>query len=45
MALRLGKFCGNGPEVWLAMQQAVDLWRARQAIADEVEAIPTQRAA
>jgi len=25
MALRLGKFCGNGPELWLNMQQAFDL--------------------
>ena len=29
-ALRLGKFCGNGPEVWLRMQMAYDLWKARQ---------------
>lgn len=27
MAVRIGKFCGNGPELWLAMQQAVDLDR------------------
>ncbi|MBI4983820.1 MAG: HigA family addiction module antidote protein [Rhodocyclales bacterium] len=26
MALRLGKLLGNGPGVWLRMQQAVDLW-------------------
>ena len=25
MALRLGKLCGNGPALWLAMQQAYDL--------------------
>jgi antitoxin HigA-1 len=30
MALRLGKFCGNGPEIWLNMQQVVDLWDAMQ---------------
>jgi addiction module HigA family antidote len=34
MALRLGKFCGNGPEVWLNMQMKRDLWNAKQAIAD-----------
>ena len=45
MALRIGKFCGNGPEIWLAMQQAVDLWDARQEIGREIEGIPTQRAA
>ena len=26
MALRIGKFAGNGPELWLRMQQAYDLW-------------------
>ena len=30
MALRLGKFCGNGPELWLRMQMAYDLFKARQ---------------
>jgi addiction module HigA family antidote len=45
MALRIGKFCGNGPDIWLALQQAVDLWDARQAIAKELAAIPTQKAA
>jgi addiction module HigA family antidote len=31
MAIRLGKFCGNGPELWLRMQQAYDLWHAERA--------------
>ena len=26
MAMRLGKALGNGPEIWLRMQQALDLW-------------------
>ncbi len=26
MAVRLGMFLGNGPTLWLKMQQAVDLW-------------------
>ena len=26
MAIRLGKLLGNGPEIWLRMQQAVDVW-------------------
>src|SRR5579871_6668309 len=30
MALRLGKLCGNGPQIWLAMQQAHDLWHAER---------------
>ena len=41
MALRLGKFCGNGPEMWLRMQQAFDLWSAEKRIRKEIEKIPT----
>lgn len=26
--MRLGKFCGNGPGLWLRLQQEVDLWDA-----------------
>ncbi len=44
MALRLGKFCGNGPGLWLRMQQAHDLWQAEQAMAETIAAIPTLRA-
>lgn len=29
MAVRMRKFCGNGPGIWLRMQQAVDLWDAQ----------------
>ncbi len=28
MALRLGKVVGNGPLIWLRMQEALDLWKA-----------------
>ena len=28
MAMRLGRYFGNGPNLWLNMQQAVDLWDA-----------------
>ena len=28
MAMRLGRFFGNGPNLWLNMQKAVDLWDA-----------------
>ena len=31
MALRLGRLLGNGPDIWLRMQQAVDLWELEQA--------------
>jgi addiction module HigA family antidote len=45
MAVRLGKLCGNGPELWLRMQQARDLWRAERDLAKQLAAIPTLRAA
>ena len=45
MAVRLGKFCGNGPGLWLRMQQAYDLWHAEQRLADEITKIPTAPAA
>ena len=45
MAVRLGKFCGNGPGLWLRMQQAYDLWHAEQRLADELTKIPTAPAA
>jgi addiction module HigA family antidote len=41
MALRLGRWCGNGPGLWLRMQQAHDLWRAEQAMAAELAGIPS----
>ena len=43
MALRLGKLCGNGEGLWIRMQEAHDLWHARQRIGEEVDAIPTLR--
>jgi addiction module HigA family antidote len=41
MALRLGKMLGTSPIVWLNMQTEHDLWRARRALADKVDLIPT----
>ena len=37
MALRLGKWVGNGAEIWLRMQGQYDLWQARQGGEPEVE--------
>ena len=45
MALRLGKFCGNGPDVWLAMQTNYDLALAKIELAEEIKRIPTAKAA
>jgi len=39
MALRLGTWLGNGPELWLGLQADHDLWRARQAMRDELARI------
>lgn len=40
MAVRLGRFCGNGPDLWLRMQQAYDLWEAEDRLREELEKIP-----
>jgi len=40
MALRIGKFLGNGPELWLRMQQCHDLWRANRNLQDVLASIP-----
>ena len=45
MAVRLGKFCGNGPGLWLRLQAAYDLWHAEKRLRGEVRRIPTRRAA
>lgn len=39
MALRIGKLAGNGPALWLRMQQDYDLWHAERALAAELRAI------
>ena len=45
MALRLAKLCGGGPEIWLRMQMAHDLWQAERDLAPELARIPTLHAA
>lgn len=44
MAVRLGKFCGNGPGIWLRLQQSHDLWHAEQRLTDELKKIPAHSA-
>lgn len=39
MALRLGRLLGNGPGVWLRLQQAVDLWELEQTRAGDYATI------
>jgi antitoxin HigA-1 len=40
MAVRLGKFCGNGPGLWLRMQLNYDLWHAQNLLSQEIQMIP-----
>lgn len=44
MALRLGRFCGNGAGFWLRMQTAHDLWHAERKLRDEIHKIPAHAA-
>ncbi len=39
-ALRLGRYFGTGPQIWLNLQQAYELDLARQEVGPEIEAIP-----
>jgi addiction module HigA family antidote len=41
MALRLGKLCGNGPDLWLNLQKRYDLQRAERELGEKIKAIPT----
>jgi len=42
MALRLGRYCGNGAEPWLRMQISYDLWHAEKRLKGELARIPTR---
>jgi antitoxin HigA-1 len=41
MALRLGKLCGNGPDLWLNLQRKFDLHRAEKRLHGKLKKIPT----
>jgi addiction module HigA family antidote len=41
MALKLGKLCGNGPDLWLALQARYDLDKLGKTKRAELNAIPT----
>lgn len=41
MAVRLGKWLGTGPEVWINMQAQYDLSRAEHALRTQVKRIHT----
>jgi addiction module HigA family antidote len=44
MALRLGKLCGNGPDLWLNLQRSFDLEQEGKRLAKEISRIPTLKA-
>ncbi|MDZ7749921.1 MAG: HigA family addiction module antitoxin [Halofilum sp. (in: g-proteobacteria)] len=43
MALRLGRYCGNGAAIWLRLQDACDLWEAEQKIGEDLARIPEHK--
>jgi len=45
MAIRLGKLCGNGPDIWYNLQKRYDMAIARRELAETVSQIPTLEAA
>jgi addiction module HigA family antidote len=45
MALRIGKMCGNGPDIWLNLQRTYDLRMAEAELGDALDKIPLLEAA
>ncbi|MBS0273656.1 MAG: HigA family addiction module antidote protein [Proteobacteria bacterium] len=45
MALRLGKLCGNGPNLWLNLQRQYDLAKAEKKLSAAIKKIPVLHAA
>ncbi|HEU5095853.1 MAG TPA: HigA family addiction module antitoxin [Reyranella sp.] len=43
IAVRMGKLFGDGPDIWMRMQGAYDVWQAERR--EDVSKIPTLRAA
>jgi addiction module HigA family antidote len=45
MALRIGKLCGNGPDLWLTLQTRYDLARSQKRLDAKIRRIPTLQVA
>jgi addiction module HigA family antidote len=45
MALRFGKLLGNGPDLWIDLQRAYDLYVAEKQLSKALAKIPTITAA
>jgi antitoxin HigA-1 len=41
VAIRIGKALGNGPQLWLNLQQKVDIWDAIQTHKEDYDRVPT----
>jgi antitoxin HigA-1 len=41
IALRLGKLCGNGPDLWLNLQKRYDLHHVQKELGETIKKIPT----
>lgn len=41
MAIRIGKALGNGPQLWLNLQQKVDIWDVLQSHAEDYNKVTT----
>jgi len=42
-AVKIGRFLGNGPDLWLKLQVRYDLWIAERTISDVIEPYQTTR--
>jgi antitoxin HigA-1 len=40
IAIRIGKALGNGPQLWLNLQQKVDIWDVIQTHKDDYDRVP-----
>lgn len=45
VAVRIGKLFGNGPRLWLNLQQRFDLEKAEKKLGKQIEKIPTLKVA
>jgi addiction module HigA family antidote len=36
LALRLGRYLGTGPDLWMRMQAGYDLWKAEQELGEKI---------
>lgn len=45
IAVRLGKVLGNGPGIWLRLQDAHDIWLAEHELSKQLEKMPEYKIA